>query len=70
LTHKEKVRRAQRPYTAEEELRYSKVKRSMGGIKLVINERKNIEMLLNPPPADHNKTPGRRTRVFPVDSPS
>ncbi len=67
LTHKEKVRRAQRPYLPEEEARYMKVKRAMAGIKFVINERKNIEMKVNPPPADHNKTPGRRTAVFPVD---
>ena len=64
LTHKEKVRRAQRPYSSDEELRYTKVKRSMAGIKFVINERKDIEMKVNPPPGDHNKTPGRRTRVF------
>lgn len=67
LTHKEKVRRAQRPYTTEEESRYQKVKRSMAGIKFVINERKDIEMKLNPPAPDHNKTPGRRTPIFTVD---
>jgi hypothetical protein len=39
----------------------------MAGIKFVINERKDIEMKVNPPPGDHNKTPGRRTRVFSDD---
>lgn len=64
LTLREKVRRAQRPYTKEEESRYLKVKRSMAGIKVVINERKDLEMKLDPPVDEHNKTPGRRTPVF------
>jgi hypothetical protein len=61
---REKIRRAERPITTEEEARYIKVKRSMGAIKTVINERKTLEHKLNPPPEGHNMTPGRRTPVF------
>jgi hypothetical protein len=65
LTARERARRASRPYGPDEESRYLKVKRSMAGIKHVINERKDIDMKLNPPEEGHNKTPGRRTRIFP-----
>lgn len=48
LTDKEKTRRAQRPVTGIEESRYLKVKRSMGAIKFVMNERKKIDSIVNP----------------------
>mmetsp|Transcript_6183 Transcript_6183/g.9323 ORF Transcript_6183/g.9323 Transcript_6183/m.9323 type:complete len:150 (-) Transcript_6183:133-582(-) len=66
LTMREAIRRAQRPITSAEESRYIKVKRSMAGIKIVIKERKKIEMKIDPPPEGYNKTPGRRTRIFPL----
>jgi large subunit ribosomal protein L47 len=46
LSAKEKVRRTQRPYTAAEEQRYTKVKRSMAAIKLVMSERRKIGNLI------------------------
>lgn len=46
LTLKEKVRRTQRPYTAAEEARYTKVKRSMAAIKHVMSERRKIGNLI------------------------
>lgn len=64
LTLREKIRRAQRPIANEEEQRYLKVKQSMAAIKIVVNERKTLEMRLDPPSGDHNKTPGRRTPIF------
>jgi hypothetical protein len=66
LSEKEKIRRTQRPVSALDENRYDSVKRSMAGIKYVIKERKRIECeVISPPEPGHNKTPGRRTRVFP-----
>ena len=46
LTTKQKLRRTQRPVIAAEEFRYTKVKRSMAGIKHVLEERKKIDKLL------------------------
>ncbi len=65
LTEKEKIRRAQRPYTSRDENRYISVKRSMAGIKHVIKERKRIECTIIDPPVAHNQNPTRRTPVFP-----
>ena len=46
LSEREKTRRIQRPVLRLEEDRYTKVKRSMAGIKIVLNERKRIEGLM------------------------
>ncbi len=46
LTEKEKARRIGRPYTSTEEQRYTKVKRGMGAIKFVLNERRIINLEL------------------------
>ena len=42
LSEREKIRRLGRPVSAKEESRYTKVKRSMGAIKFVLNERSKI----------------------------
>lgn len=46
LTTKQKLRRTQRPVIASDEFRYVKVKRSMAGIKHVLDERKKIDKIL------------------------
>lgn len=46
LSEREKTRRNQRPVLKPEENRYTKVKRSMAGIKIVLNERKRIEGMI------------------------
>ncbi len=46
LTTKQKLRRTQRPVIAADEFRYVKVKRSMAGIKHVMDERKKIDKIL------------------------
>lgn len=46
LTTKQKLRRTQRPVLAGDEFRYVKVKRSMAGIKHVLDERKKIDKIL------------------------
>jgi hypothetical protein len=46
LTQKHKLRRTQRPVILSEEHRYSKVKKSMGGIKHVMKERKKIDAII------------------------
>lgn len=46
LSEKQKIRRAQRPYTQLEENRYMNVKRSMAAIKFVLDERKKIAKLI------------------------
>jgi len=43
LTEREKTRRGLRPMLKPDENRYIKVKKSMAGIKVVINERKRIQ---------------------------
>lgn len=58
LTTKQKFRRTQRPMSSDEEFRYLKVKRSMAGIKHVLNERKKIDKILGVSssiPNDYNK---------------
>lgn len=42
LTDKEKSRKFQRAVTPKDEMRYTYVKRAMGGIKIVIQERKRL----------------------------
>lgn len=59
LTTKQKLKRTQRPVIASEEHRYDKVKRSMGAIKHVLNERRKIDKILGVSssiPANYNKT--------------
>ena len=46
LSEREKARRNQRPVLAVEEQRYTKVKRSMAAIKVVLGERQRINDLL------------------------
>ena len=48
LTDKTKLRRNLTPINAADELRYSKVKRSMAAIKHVLSERQKINNILNP----------------------
>ena len=47
LSEREKTRRNQRPVLKPEENSYTKVKRSMAGIKIVLNERKRIQGLID-----------------------
>lgn len=47
LTIREKNRRLSSPMTRPDENRYIRVKRSMGAIKFVLNERKKIDALIN-----------------------
>ncbi|KAJ1426052.1 mitochondrial 39-S ribosomal protein L47 (MRP-L47)-domain-containing protein [Ochromonadaceae sp. CCMP2298] len=54
LTQKHKLKRTQRPTILVEEHRYFKVKRSMGGIKHVMKERKKIEYILAGMEADRS----------------
>lgn len=42
LTAKERARKYQRPPTPKDEMRYTYVKKAMGGIKMVIAERKRL----------------------------
>jgi len=46
LSEREKTRRMLRPLAKPDENRYMKVKKSMAGIKVVLNERKRIERML------------------------
>ena len=46
LSERERIRRNQRPVTAKEEERYTKVKRSMGAIKFVLRERSKIKKMM------------------------
>ena len=46
LSERERSRRSQRPVSLNDELRYTKVKRSMGAIKHVLAERKRIRTLI------------------------
>ena len=46
LSERERLRRNQRPVSAKEEERYTKVKRSMGAIKFVLKERSKIKKML------------------------
>ncbi len=46
LSERERQRRNQRPISAKEENRYTKVKRSMGSIKYVLKERSKIKKML------------------------
>lgn len=46
LTIREKNRRLSSPMTRQDENRYIRVKRSMGAIKFVLNERKKIDALI------------------------
>lgn len=49
LTSKQTLRRQGREVVAADENRYVKVKRAMGGIKFVLNERRKIDDLINKP---------------------
>lgn len=58
LTNKQKLKRTQRPVIATDEFRYVKVKKSMGAIKYVLDERRKIDKILGVSssiPADYNK---------------
>jgi 2-oxoglutarate dehydrogenase complex dehydrogenase (E1) component-like enzyme len=64
LSSKQKLRRTQRPTTSADEFRYSKVKRSMAGIKHVLNERKKVDKILgisSAIPADYNQQSGAKS---------
>ena len=58
LSEKEKTRRSQRPILSPQENRYIKVKRSMAGIKVVLNERKRIQVLID---KESNSPPNNNT---------
>ena len=58
LTTKQKLKRTQRPVIATDEFRYVKVKKSMGAIKYVLDERRKIDKILGVSssiPANYNK---------------
>ncbi len=65
LTNKQKLKRTQRPVVAVDETRYAKVKRSMGAIKFVMNERRKIDKILGVSssiPANYGKEDSTSTK--------